>query len=247
MNSFYVYFDHLTPVTTHSRCILEVRLITASPTIPIPGKLRVPSTYLAGEGESGGFSKIADLSSEGSYIYIAAFNNNGNPTLIKFDTDLDVDGTVVFEPLAGTNIGVQCGSQYSENVWIAGNFGGTDTVEKTINGGTTWTVKDDGAMGTIRSFEVGPLSDDMVMVFDEDNGDIIQTTDDGDTWTTINAAVTPLVNTIARNAVNLGECVFGNDGAATHSIDYTINSGVDLEDYQVGVYPNADATKVIAT
>ncbi len=218
-----------------------------SPFDPTPGKIKVPSTFLAGEGETGGFDKVASLSSEGAYIYIAAFNDLTTPTLIKFDTDLDADGTVVFEPGNGTNIGVQCGSQYSENVWVAGNFGGTNTVEKTTDGGTSWEVKDDATMGTIRAFEVGPLSDNRVIVFDEDNGDILETVDDGENWTTINGAVTPLINSIARNPLDLQECIVGNEGAATNSIDYTVNSGVDLEDYQVGVYPNADATKVLAT
>ncbi len=41
------------------------------------------------------------------------------------------------------------------------------------------------------------------------------------------------------------ETVFGNDGGVSNSINYSVNSGDDLEDFQTGVYPNENATRVI--
>jgi hypothetical protein len=105
-------------------------------------------------------------------------------------------------------------------------------------------VKDDASLGAIRTFDIGPSDDIRVLVFDGDNGDIIETLDDGATWTTTNAAVTPLINSLARFDQNPEEIVAANEGAANNSIDYSPNTGAQLEDYQTGVYPATDATKV---
>jgi photosystem II stability/assembly factor-like uncharacterized protein len=154
---------------------------------------------------------------------------------------------VVFSPGDGGRIGVQTGNFNASHLFVAGQFDGTNAVEKSEDAGASFTVKDDATMGAIRTFEVGPANDETLLVFDGDNGDIIETTDDGATWTTINAAVTPLINSLARLSKNTEEIVAGNQGDATDSINYSPNTGVDLEDYQTGVYPNADATKVQIT
>jgi hypothetical protein len=234
--------------------VLEVRLITASEITATAGKLRTPSAFIEDEGAGaaggaggGAGGNLADISADGLSIYIASFNNLGFPTLIKMSALLAADGSVVFDPGAGGRIGVQTGEQNAEIIWIAGNFGGTDVVEKSEDAGSSFTVKDNAAIGTVRTFQVGPSDDNRVLVFDGDNGDILETLDDGETWTTINAAVTPLINSLARLSTNLQEIVAGNEGDVTDSINYSPNSGVNLEDYQTGVYSNADATKVQVT
>jgi hypothetical protein len=189
-------------------------------------------------------TKPADIDASGTFIYVALLLS-GTPILTKISTALNADGVTVFNPGAGTNIGVECGRFSSDIVWVAGNFDGTNVVEKSSNAGTTFSVKDDGTIGDVRTFVMGPQNDDRLMVFDETNGDILETRDDGLTWQNINAAVTPEVNAIARLGTNSQESVFGNDGAANNSINYSINSGADLEDYQTGVYPNQNATRVI--
>lgn len=198
----------------------------------------------AGGGAGG---NIADISADGLYIYIATFDTSNNPILIKILSTLTADGTVVFNPGAGGRIGVKTSRFNASHVWVAGEFDGTNTVEKTEDAGSNFTVKDTGAFGAIRSFALGPDNDDRVLLFDGDNGDLIESIDGGDTWTTVNAAVTPLVNTIARYSQNAQEIVIGNQGAANNSIDYSVNTGVNLEDYQTGVYPNINARKVITS
>jgi hypothetical protein len=189
-------------------------------------------------------TKAADIDAAGEFIYVALLEG-GTPILTKISTALNADGTTVFNPGAGTNIGVECGRFSSDTVWVAGNFDGTNVVEKSEDSGTTFTAKDDGTIGDVRTFVMGPDSDERILVFDETNGDILETINDGATWTAINAAVTPEVNAIARFGKNVQEAVFGNDGGANNSINYTVNSGADLEDFQTGVYPNANATRVI--
>lgn len=189
-------------------------------------------------------TKPADVDAAGEYIYVALLEG-GTPILSKISTALDADGTTVFDPGAGTNIGVECGRFNSDVIWVAGNFDGTNVIEKSEDGGATFEVKDDATIGDVRAFDVGPDSDERILLFDETNGDILETIDDGGTWVTINTGITPEVNAIGRLGENVQESVFGNAGAASDSIDYSVNSGASLEDYQTGVYPNADATGVI--
>ncbi len=221
--------------------LFEVRVITAGAAAATAGKLRAPATAL-GSGSDG---NIADIDRDGTFIYIAAVNNFGFPTLVKIATGLGADGTIVFNPGASDRIGVQCGQFFSDRIWIAGAFDGTNVIEKSENGGDSFTVKDDGTIGAVRAFRVGPHNDDRVIVFDESNGDLIETVDDGASWTTINAAVTPEINTMARFDLNPEEMAIVNDAGASNSINYTVNSGANLEDFQTGVYPNVKGTGVL--
>jgi hypothetical protein len=189
-------------------------------------------------------NKPADVDASGTFIYVALLEG-GTPILTKISTALDADGTTVFDPGAGDNIGVECGRFNADVVWVGGNFDGTNVVEKSEDAGSSFVVKDDATIGDVRAFVMGPDSDDKILLFDETNGDILETRDDGASWISINAAVTPEVNAIARLGKNVQESVFGNQGAANDSINYSVNSGDDLEDFQTGVYPNANATRVI--
>lgn len=208
-----------------------------------------PTSYIddQGAGAAGGAGgdaggHVADISADAEYIYIAAFSSIGNPRLIRMPADLSANGDIVFDPGAGGRIGVQAGRFNDQHLWVAGEFDGTNTVEKSEDYGATWTVKDDGTFGVIRTFEVGPDSDQRVLVFDADNSDLIETTDDGANWTTTNAAVTPVINSIARLSPNPPELVAGNQGAANDNVNYSPNTGANLEDL---VFPvNADVTKV---
>jgi hypothetical protein len=205
----------------------------------IPGvSLCLPALSLAP------MTKPADVDAAGEFIYLALLEG-GTPILTKISTALDADGTTVFSPGAGDNIGVECGRFNSDVVWVAGQFDGTNVVEKSEDGGSSFSVADDATIGGVKSFVMGPDNDNRILVFDEDNGDILETNDGGTTWTSINASVTPEINSIARLGKNVQESVFGNDGGVSNSINYSINSGDDLENFQTGVYPNANATKVI--
>lgn len=208
---------------------------------------QTPSQFIDDQGGGGGFDGIADISADGLFIYIALFTNLGSPMLVKFSTAIDANGSEVFSPGAGGRIGVQCGVLGADVVWVAGEFDGTNVIEKSENAGTTFIVKDNGTIGVIRAFKVGPWDDNRVLIVDNDNGDILETIDDGATWTTINSSVTPLINAISRLSKNLEEVVFVNQGGGTDSIDYSVNSGANLEDFQTGVYPNANGTGVVVS
>jgi hypothetical protein len=189
-------------------------------------------------------TKPADIDASGTFVYVALLDG-GTPILTKISIALDSDGTTVFDPGSGTNIGVECGRNSANTIWIAGAFDGTNVVEKSEDAGSSFTVKDDATIGNVRTFVMGPDNDEKLLVFDETNGDILETVDDGTSWDTINASVTPEINAIGRLGENVEESVFGNDGGVSNSINYSVNSGDDLEDFQTGVYPNANATRVI--
>jgi hypothetical protein len=185
----------------------------------------------------------ADIDADGTYIYLAALNASTFPVLIKILADLSTDGTIVFNPGAGTDIGVQAGNFNASSVWIAGDFGGTNVVEKTEDAGASFTVKDPATFGAVTAFAAGPDSDDKIMVVDA-NEDIHESTDNGATWTTHNSAVGLSTLALARLGKNTQEIVLGNEGSATDNVDYSPNSGVNLEDFSSG-FPEQDVTGVI--
>ncbi len=88
-----------------------------------------------------------------------------------------------------------------------------------------------------------PDSDIRVLIAD-DNINIQETIDDGTIWTAINTGTGFNVNAITRLPQNVQESVFGNDSGATDNIDYSPNSGADMEDFSTG-FPTEDATGVI--
>ena len=186
-------------------------------------------------------TKPCSIDADGENIYIAGLNADSEPVLIKFPASLNADGSLVFSPGSGTNIGVQCGRFDNDVVWVAGNFGGTDVVEKSEDGGSTFVVKDDGAINSVNSFIVGPDSDDRVLLVDSDD-DILETIDDGETWTNLASGITPVPLALARLDKNIQETVFGNQGDTTDNINYSINSGIDLEDYTSGFDKERDIT-----
>ena len=187
-------------------------------------------------------TKPVDVDADGSNLYLALLDS-GNPILIKMSTALNADGSTVFSPGAGDDIGVQCGRFDADVVWVAGAFDGTNVVEKSEDGGTTFTVKDPATFGDVEAFVVGPDSDTRVLIAD-DNIDIQETIDGGTVWTAINSGTGFNVNAIARLPQNVQESVFGNDANATDNIDYSPNSGGDMEDFSTG-FPTEDTTRVI--
>lgn len=188
--------------------------------------------------------KPVDIDADGTFLYIAALNSSAQPVLIKMTTDLDADGTVIFNPGAGSNIGVQCGREDADTVWIAGDFNG-DKVEKSEDAGSTFTVKDPGGYSNVLAFTVGPDSDDRVLIAESSIGfRVIETIDSGANWTVINSSSGLDANAIGRLSTNVQEVVFGNDASATDNINYSVNSGADEEDYSTG-FPTQDATGVI--
>jgi hypothetical protein len=204
------------------------------------------SIGVAGELDIAPMRKPADIDASGTFLYIAALDSNGFPVLVKLATSLAADGTLVFNPAAGTDIGVQCGRFDADTIWVAGAFDGTNVVEKSEDAGDTFSVKDTGAFGDVEAFVVGPDSDKRVLISDVTNDDIQETLDDGSNWTQINGSVGFDINAIARLGENVQEAVFGNDAAANDVIDYSVNSGDDMEDYTTGDFPTANnVTSVI--
>jgi phosphopantothenoylcysteine synthetase/decarboxylase len=80
-----------------------------------------------------------------------------------------------------------------------------------------------------------------VLLVDSDD-DILETIDDGETWTNLASGITPVPLALARLDKNIQETVFGNQGDTTDNINYSINSGIDLEDYTSGFDKERDIT-----
>lgn len=194
-------------------------------------------------------AKPCDIDSDGTNIYIGVINSLGFPALIQFSTELDSDGSIVFEPGAGDNIGVQCGRKDADVIWIAGNFGGTDTVEKSEDAGASFSVKDDGSFDPVTSFAVGSDDDERVLIFTDAGGSvastaIYETIDDGASWEQKNSGLGFVSKAVERLDINVEELVTGNESNAMDNIDYSPNSGEDLEDYSAG-FPTQDVTSLV--
>lgn len=195
--------------------------------------------------------KPCSIDADGDYIYIAALDASGQPTLIKFPTALDADGSIVFQPGGGSDIGVECSATDADTIWIAGEFGSTNTVERSTDGGGSFVVEDPGTFAPVTAFDVGPDSDERVIVAAETSGsiglvNIFETVDGGDNWSEKNAGLSSpaSVRAIGRFPTSPEELVLGNANAAADRSDYSPNSGADLDDITSGT-PAADATGVI--
>ena len=186
----------------------------------------------------------ASIDADGTFIYIAAINSLDLPLLLKFNTDMSTDPSIVFEPGIGEDIGVICGRENADNVWIGGMLGGTDVVEKSEDAGDTFEVKDDGTFGTVEAFTIGPDNDSRIIIATDDV-DIEETIDNGITWTNIKSGIGFNVNAIARLAIAAEEIIFGNDSGVTNNIDYSIDSGGNFEDLTTGDFPTEDVKRVI--
>ena len=204
-----------------------------------------PAVATAGELTIAPMRKPADVDADSTFLYIASISSLAFPVLIKIATSLDADGSLVFDPGAGDDIGVQCGREDTQVVWVAGAFDGTNTVEKSEDSGDSFTVKDDSSFGDVEAFVVGPDSDNRVLIAD-DNVNIEETIDSGAVWINRNTTTGFNINAIARLDINPQETVFGNDANATDNIDSSVNSGVNMEDFTTGDFPtDADVTSVI--
>jgi hypothetical protein len=190
-------------------------------------------------------AKPCDVDADGAYIYLGLIASDTTPILVKFATALNADGEIVFEPGAGTDIGVQCGRFDADVVWVAGDFDGTNAVEKSENAGTSFAVKDPGTFGAVSAFIVGPDSDERVLIFDSADGEISETIDDGVSWSQKKTGLGYDCHALDRLDINVEEVVFGNDSGATHVVDYSVNTGQNLADYTLTLPVTQDVTGVI--
>jgi hypothetical protein len=188
-------------------------------------------------------SRPMDVNADGTNLYLALLSD-GIPIAIQFPTDLLSDGTTVFSPVAGTHIGVQCGRFNANIIYVAGDFDGVNTVEKSSDGGSSFVVIDDGNYSFVGNFIVGPDNDDRLLFHDVIADAIVETTDSGGRWVVLNSALGDIAIAFDRLPQNVQEMVIASDTATAAEIMYSINSGTDTEDYSSG-FPTSDAFQVI--
>jgi hypothetical protein len=187
----------------------------------------------------GGPSPTAmDVSPDDYYLHVAVLNGSGNPVLLRLLADLSADPVKVYEPGAGSAIGVRCGDLVEERVWIAGEFGGTLKVRLSLDDGTTWTTKDPGTWsGTALPLVVGPDEDDLVLVPTTGDDDLFQTWDGGLNWDTLNNALPYDIGAMARLYWYLDEILIGTSIAGVSRAHYSVNEGATFHDVTAGL-PN---------
>lgn len=156
-----------------------------------------------------------DVDADGTYLYISLLNNT-TPILVQLATSLDADGTIVFDPAAGTNIGVKCSKKDSQTLFVAGEFDGTNTVEKSTDAGVSFSIIDDGAIGAVTGFAVGPNNDDTILISDE-NGDVYQSVDNGANWINQSSSGDIFIS-LDRLKTNPDETIGGTDSSPSNQV-----------------------------
>jgi hypothetical protein len=174
------------------------------------------------------YPQAMDCDGDGDTLYIGLYDTaTAQPILISVALPLDGAlsmGGAVFNPGAGSAINVKC-IDVGDRLAISGDFGANEQVEVSDNAGTTWTDIDPGTWGAnlAEPLIVDPLTLDEVMVALSALQDIVETTDGGTTWTTLNAALglNPGAMVLLTNG---NEMIIGDDAA--NVILYSPNRGV---------------------
>lgn len=169
-----------------------------------------------------GMPKPCDIDRDGTYIYVAMLDNS-NPILIKIAAALDADGSIVFNPGSGSNIGVQCSTIDANTLWIAGEFDGTNTVEKSTDAAASFSVIDDGAISAVQGFIVGPTNENDIIVCD-DAEDVFHTIDGGSVWTNVSTANGIMIS-MDRLLSNIDESIAGTDSTDSDTLYSPDNLG----------------------
>lgn len=191
---------------------------------------------------SGSAPRSMDVSADDYYLHVGALFG-GNPVLLRLLADLSADPIEAYAPGAGTAIGVKCGDENDEWVWIGGDFG-TPLVRLSIDDGITWTTKDPGTWGGVAlPFVVGSWWDNLFLVPTDTDDDLHETEDGGLNWTTLNAGLPFDVGGMDRLDINLDEIVIGSD--AGRDIQYSPNNAAAFEDVSDLGMSNLAITDVI--
>lgn len=106
---------------------------------------------------------IADVDADGNYIYVAVLASS-QPQILKMLADLSTDASLVYNPGAGSEVNLMAGDLTPYWIWATGDFGGTNKVVFTEDGGSAWYVQDDGTFGSgaARPLLVGPGNDSLL-------------------------------------------------------------------------------------
>lgn len=115
----------------------------------------------------GGLAHCAfDIDADANYLYIAIADEDSSdqPKILKMKADLSADATESYAPGSGSEVNLMAGDLSPYWIWAAGEFGGTDKVVFTGDGGSSWYVQDDGTFGSgaAHPILVGPGDDSLL-------------------------------------------------------------------------------------
>lgn len=183
-----------------------------------------------------------DIDADGAYLYVGVLVD-GIPKLVKINSGLSSISTE-FNPGDGSSIRVRCGDYDSGIVWVAGDFGSTDSLMKydSVEGiywtsqNPTWWPLPAGPL------QVGPGDDNLVMIptnpywYLHENyfvGDLMY-------WTTRNWNLPFDVGALDRWDINIDELLIGNEDivyfyADSNIVEFSPNIGQGFGDVSDGL------------
>lgn len=187
-----------------------------------------------------------DIDADGEYLYLAVLNSSNQPQILKMSAALDADAIASYNPGSGSEVNLMAGDMYSYWIWAAGNFGGTDRVAWTGDGGVYWYIQDDGTLtGTARPVLVGPGDDSLLTTA----GGLVlyQNRYEGDIQYWIDRAIPGEIWALDRVDVNFEQLITGAywyTGDSSVLVNYSPNSGLQWNDVTDSL-PDATVTSLV--
>lgn len=171
-----------------------------------------------------------DIDFEGSFLYIAAKDGNGDLQVLEQDTALETDAEIVNSP-AGTVCNIACGEN-TDRIWLAGSLGSVGVIKYDGIAGAYWSDDTYTAGWSIQTFHLGPDDDELLLVFTDDQQvwESYFIAESPGYWFNLNEGTGFDTFAVDRLDVSIGEILVGCNYFYSTSVLYTPNFAYDFED-----------------
>lgn len=179
---------------------------------------------------SGLYPQALAVDGNGDGLYVALYDNNGNPIAVKVNLPLhhSMTGSRIFNPGAGGDaINIKTSEFTGDYLYLSGKFAANnDMCRRSIDGGTTITDID-GNWGADRAQPIGlDVNDDehVLLPIDGATDDLVET-EDASTWAVLDTNLPFDVSALALHDLDPNELFIGNIAAAAALVSYSPNNG----------------------
>lgn len=196
----------------------------------------------------GGVSaKAFDIDADGNYLFLAVKDTGGQPQILKMLADLSANAAVSYNPGLGDEICLMAGDYSPYWVWAAGNFGSTERLVQTVDGGNYWYVKNPSTWtGTARPILVGPGDDGLVST--SERLSFLESYYEGEYvyWTSRTLPGTIwAIDRLDTNVDDVGVGSYWYTGDSAEIVYFSPNAGGDWENITDALSPPGTVTALI--
>ena len=179
---------------------------------------------------------ILETSQDGAFIFVALEDDaTGNQIIFKITRPTSTTPTTVaaYEP-GSSNSGNVAPTGNSDKVIFHGDFDEEFVIDHAIEAGTNTEI---GNGGIAQVLSVDPSDDAHMILYDEDQGEIQETVDNGDNWIVLHGSTGPdpinAMDVLFLGAYYPPSAFIGGDevgGGTDEVLEYTPNNFADLRD-----------------